>query len=398
MLAYARSGQLSPVARLRTVRRPIVVRDAEGVRLLEVADDEVSVLGDHGRVAARFRELEVEFTDEAAPEIVDATVYLLREAGAGDPDADSKYIHVMGLRARQAPDVSVEPLSPRPTAAELIRGALAAAVAELIRHDAVTRLDEDPEGVHQMRVATRRLRSYLRTFRPMVERPWADGLRDELAWLGAALGATRDADVLLDRLTDRIDASPNPEAAAPLRARLRTERDLAYATLLDDLRSERYLGLLDALVEAQRAPAFGPDAFVPAEHMLETLERDWAILRKRVKRSGRHPADDELHRIRVLAKRCRYGAEAIEPVIGEQARDGGRAAAGLQGILGERHDAIVFRNWLHDTAVDTTDVAMAFAAGEFAGEELIGLQRSRGDWWKRWKRFAKVPSPTGWRS
>ena len=132
-LAYARSGQLSPVARLRTVRRPIVVRDAEGVRLLEVADDEVSVLGDHGRVAARFRELEVEFTDEAAPEIVDATVYLLREAGAGDPDADSKYIHVMGLRARQAPDVSVEPLSPRPTAAELIRSALAAAVAELVR-------------------------------------------------------------------------------------------------------------------------------------------------------------------------------------------------------------------------------------------------------------------------
>jgi CHAD domain-containing protein len=132
--------------------------------------------------------------------------------------------------------------------------------------------------------------------------------------------------------------------------------------------------------------------------MLETLERDWAILRKRVKRSGRHPADDELHRIRVLAKRCRYGAEAIEPVIGEQARDGGRAAAGLQGILGQRHDAIVFRTWLHDTAVDTTDVAMAFAAGEFAGEELIGLQRSRGDWWKRWKRFAKVPSPTRWRS
>jgi CHAD domain-containing protein len=374
-----------------------VIHDADGDRLLEVDDDEVSVLGDHGRVNARFRELEVEFTDHAPADLVDATVYLLRAAGAGDPDAASKYIHVLGPRAAQASDVSVEPLSARPTAAEVIRNALTRSVHELIAHDAVTRTDEDVEGVHQMRVATRRIRSYLRTFRSLVEPQWAQALRDELARLGDALGATRDADVMLVRLQARIDGSPNPEEAAALLASLRGQRARALDALLEDLRGDRYLRLLESLVEAQRAPAFTSEAFEPADRLLETLDADWTALRKRVKRSGKHPADEDLHRIRVLAKRCRYGAEVVEPAIGKPARTGARLAAGLQGVLGERHDAIVFRTWLHDQAIEGIDTATAFAAGEFAGEELVGLSQSRDDWREAWRRFSAARPPARWR-
>jgi inorganic triphosphatase YgiF len=395
--AYARTGPLVPAARLRTVRRRIVIDDADDRRLLEVDDDEVSVLGEHGRVAARFRELEVEFTDDAPADLVDATVYLLRAAGAGEPDAASKYIHVLGPRARQAEDVSVEPLSAHPTSAEVIRSALAVSVRHLIRHDAIARLDEDPEGVHQMRVATRRIRSHMRTFRSLVEQPWADTLRDELAWLGDALGATRDADVMLVRLQERTDASPNPGAAAPLRTMLQHQRAAAVATLLDDLRSDRYLELLESLVEAQRSPAFTDQALAPADQLLDTLQADWSALRKRVKRSGKHPADDQLHRIRVLAKRCRYAADVVEPVVGKAARTGARLAADLQGVLGERHDAIVFRTWLHDQAVVAADADTAFAAGEFAGEELVGLQHSRDAWRARWRKFDTGRDPARWR-
>jgi CHAD domain-containing protein/RNase P/RNase MRP subunit p29 len=397
VLAYVRTARLAPAARLRTVRRRILLDDLEGVRLLEVDDDEVSVLGEHGRVVARFRELEVEFTDDAPSGLVDATVYLLRTAGTDGPDATSKYVHVLGPRARQAPDVTVEPLTTKPTAGEIVRHALSESVASLLRHDAIVRLDEDTEGVHQMRVATRRLRSNLRTFRPLVDRAWEAPIRDELAWLGTLLGATRDADVLLERLLGRIAASPNPDEASALVDRLRTQRAAAVETLRAALRGERYLQLLDTLVAAAREPMLSDDAQEPAERLLAALQEDWDRLHKRVKRSTKHPRDDQLHRIRMLAKRCRYGAEALEPLVGKDARAVARASERLQGVLGERHDAIVFRTWLHDQALAMGDPTSAFAAGEFAGEELVGLVRSRDEWRPAWRRFAATREPVGWR-
>jgi hypothetical protein len=163
------------------------------------------------------------------------------------------------------------------------------------------------------------------------------------------------------------------------------------------MRSDRYVALLDALVEAQRAPRFTDAAFGPAERLLEPLQANWASLHRRIERSGKHPSEDALHRVRVHAKRCRYGAELLEPVIGKPARDGARAAAKLQSVLGERHDAIVFRTWLHDRAVESTNTAAAFAAGEFAGEELVGLRSTARDWRKAYKRFAAVREPSRWR-
>lgn len=397
VLAYVRTGRITHAARLRTVRRRILLDDPDGTRLLEVDDDEVSVLGEHGRVVARFRELEVEFTDAAPTALVDATVYLLRAAGADGLEATSKYVHVLGPRARQAPDVTVEALTDRPSAGEVVRHALSASVDMLFRHDAVARLDEDPEGVHQMRVAARRLRSNLRTFRPLVDPDWETELRDELAWLGDLLGATRDADVMVARLQMRIAASPNPDDAAPLASRLDSQRAASVDRLRAELRGERYLALLDTLVDAARQPRLTDDALEPAERLLEALQDDWKGLRKRVKRSAKHPADADLHRIRVLAKRCRYGAEALEPLVGKDARAAARAAERLQGVLGERHDAIVFRTWLHDEALAIADPVTAFAAGEFAGEELVGLVRSRDDWRPAWRRFAAVREPARWR-
>ena len=86
------------------------------------------------------------------------------------------------------------------TAAEVIRAAITDSVLQLLAADPIVRLDEDIEGVHQMRVATRRLRSYLRTFAAFTYPEWNGSLREELGWLGQILGVDRDADVLLERL------------------------------------------------------------------------------------------------------------------------------------------------------------------------------------------------------
>src|SRR5438105_15341635 len=98
---------------------------------------------------------------------------------------------------------SVGPVTPTGGVATVIRDALDASVQRLLLADPIARVGEDPEGVHQARVATRRLRSDLRTFAPLLDPAWVTSLRDELRWLGAELGGAREAEVLLGHLRNR---------------------------------------------------------------------------------------------------------------------------------------------------------------------------------------------------
>ncbi len=91
-----------------------------------------------------------------------------------------------GAGVAGSPEIAVDDVGRHATAAEVVRHALAASTVRLIRHDAGVRLGSDPEAVHQARVAVRRLRSDLRTFRPLAIREWSDRLRDELRWIGAS--------------------------------------------------------------------------------------------------------------------------------------------------------------------------------------------------------------------
>src|SRR5262249_55609291 len=86
-----------------------------------------------------------------------------------------------------------------------LRAYVSAQFDELLRFDPGVRAGDDADAVHDMRVAVRRLRSALRTFKPMLAEQWVDSLRDELDWLAALLGAVRDLDVLRENL--RRDAA-----------------------------------------------------------------------------------------------------------------------------------------------------------------------------------------------
>ncbi|MEX2100652.1 MAG: CHAD domain-containing protein, partial [Acidimicrobiia bacterium] len=202
--ALIRRAPLAPVARLTTRRERIVLRDARGEKVGEVVDDEVSVL-DGARLMARFRELEVEIEPEAPAGIAVSVATQLRAAGAGLPHMIPKVVRALGPRALEAPDVAPVGKLPRDaTAAEIAHAAVAETVGRLIAHDPGVRTGEDPEDVHKMRVATRRLRSDLRTFRPVVDEEWSEPVRAELEWIGGLLGGVRDTEVLLDRLDTRL--------------------------------------------------------------------------------------------------------------------------------------------------------------------------------------------------
>src|SRR5215211_7876434 len=333
--AFVRTGQLSPVVRMRTVRRPVELREPAGSRLAELADDDVQVL-DGRRITARFRELEVELDEDADDDLLEQVVDRLLEAGAQAAEPTPKYLRALGGRERVlGPEIVPPELDDDATVEALLHHDLASGTLRLFRHEAGVRTGEDPEAVHQARVATRRLRSTLRTFSSLLDPDWTDRLRDELKWLADLLGQVRDTDVLLERFNE--------------------------------------------------PPALLPGADRPAAQVMPPLvAKPWKRLRKQVRKAGDDPPDDQLHQIRIRAKRARYAAEAVEPVIGQPAEDYADAVADLQSVLGDHQDAVVGEAWLREAAGSARrDVALV--AGLLIAAERASAADTRERWRAVWK-------------
>jgi CHAD domain-containing protein len=267
--AQARTARLVPVAKLLTERHRVELRDGDGRKLGEVDDDVVSVM-DGRRLAARFRQVELEVTDAAPPELLDEVLQALTVAGAIAGDDRPKVVRAIGPRASLGPDVVVPALDSQSTVATVVSAAIASGVTRIIRHDPGVRLGDDPEHVHQARVGTRRLRSDLRTFWRLLDPEWAGPVRTELGWLAALLGGVRDADVLTGRLRSQIRSlgGVDAKAAAALLRRLAIEREEARVCLLEALDSARYLALLENLAVAAARPPLarnGSDAGAPLD-------------------------------------------------------------------------------------------------------------------------------------
>jgi CHAD domain-containing protein len=289
-------------------------------------------------------------------------------------------------------------LPPDAAVVDVVRNALAASVIRLVRADAGVRLGEDPEAVHQARVAARRLRSDLRTFRPLLDRSWAGSLREELSWLGGSLGAVRDLDVLAGRLETEVATLPIQDRPAGERlvGRLRAVRSATRERMLVDLRSPRYVALLDALVAAASQPGVLDEAAdLPARDAMGSLmARPLGHLRRACEAIDRRSPDEVVHAARIRAKRARYAADAVAPVFGKEARSFVRAAGKLQDRLGEHQDAVVAAAWLRETA--GTYPSTAFVAGLLAAREEEARLRARTSWRPLWKAVRRK-EPRSWR-
>lgn len=387
--AFSRTASLVPIAHVGTLRTPTLLLLPDGTPVAEVVDDDVTVRTD-GVVSGRFREVEVELDEGCPHDLADAVERRLRSAGAGVAAALAKHLRALGYSASPDREIVVPELPAKPSAGDVIRRAIASAVERLILHDAVVRLDTDPEGVHQARVSTRRLRSDLRTFAPLLDPDWVAATRDELRWLGDVLGGARDTDVLLDRLRARVEDLPEaeqPGGAVILDALTLSDKE-AHAAVLDAMRSDRYALVLEELVAAALDPPLTPAADAPAAEVMPALARGPArALRKAVKRAGDDPPDEVLHAIRIRAKRARYAAEAVAPAVGKEATRYAELAAELQGLLGEHQDAVVAGTWLREWAASSASADAAFAAGTIAGLERAEAADLRRGWRKVWRRL-----------
>jgi len=250
-------------------------------------------------------------------------------------------------------------------------------------------------------VASRRLRSDLKTFRPVLDPKWLEHTTADLKWLGERLGQVRDADVLARRFG--ADAGiPADAGYDALRGRLGEGRRRATEQLTDALNSDRYLSLLDRLsAAAQTPPIYGsghtrdPKAEDLARDLLpELVAEQWKRLRRRVHKAGRTPSDRQLHRIRIASKQLRYAAEAAAAVLGKPARRTARRAEELQSVLGEHHDAVAAVQWLERAARNGSG-SLGFTAGLLAADERRQQRHLRHRWQAAWAGVATKKS-TRW--
>jgi CHAD domain-containing protein len=230
-----------------------------------------------------------------------------------------------------------------------------------------------------MRVATRRLRSALRTYRKVVDRDATQPLIDELKWLAGELGVARDQEVLAERLSDAVDALPVTLVLGPVRARLRAWSVAAAAeareTVIAALDSDRYLALLASLDTLRHEPpllkaASRAPKTVIAKAVLKEYDRLAVRVDKALALHPGHERDLALHDARKAAKRARYAAEVAQPALGKPAKRFAKGMKAVQKVLGDHQDSVVAREALRDLAIKAhTAGESAFTWGLLHGRE-----------------------------
>jgi CHAD domain-containing protein len=364
--AHERHDQVAPVAELRTRRHGSLVT-RNGVSA-EVTVDEVAAM-DAQRVTGEFVEIEIELR-EGEPAGLGRIAKELERAGARENDQTPKLFRVLEVMPR--PRTPKQPF-------EALRALLREQLDQILAHDPGTRLGDDPESLHDMRVAVRRSRALLRAGSPLIATD-TQPLSTELQWLGAVLGDVRDLDVLLAHLRGEaatLDPADRAAAGRLLRA-LERQRTRMRRVLLKALDGARYTTVLDRFEETlETLEPTGSSA------SLEQLaQREFKKLRRAVNALGDDPADQQLHDLRKRGKRTRYAHE----LAGSKAVV--RRAKSFQDVLGAHQDSVVAEERLralsHEAPAD-----QALAAGLLVQRERAHRNEARASWPRAWRQLER---------
>jgi CHAD domain-containing protein len=405
--AIVGARRLREVLQVRTRRRPFALR-VGGTDVAEVALDDTMIVVGNGQRPMQLRRVEVEVQPDWL-EALEPIVEQLRLTCGLQPARLSKFeagLLALGEEIPGTPELGPTEVSATSTMGDVAFAALRRQLAVLRAKEPGTRLGEDPEELHDMRVATRRLRAAFSLFEGVLP-VRAQVFREELGWLARLLGAVRDLDVQLENLAamsfsdaDLALASEHHgrDPLAELSALLEREREAARADMLQGLDSVRWDRLAKGLtVMAQQGPArrslatrepavIGLPALVLARHEKVTKAA------KRAKRSG---VVTDFHALRIRCKRLRYALEFSSDVYGGRTSRFVRSLAVLQGELGEMQDAEVASLQLAALATGDTylPAATIFAMGgvserhrrevnRFLKRLPDELSRTRGKEWR----------------
>lgn len=212
--------------------------------------------------------------------------------------------------------------------------------------------------VRQTRVALRRIRSNLRTYRLAFDPVWSTSLRAELAWYGERLGGWRDLLVLRDMLALHGPLLVDPVDLQPILDTVGRSITEATSRVAEAGGGERHARLVEQMQLLWDRPHFTHTGTRPAAELMPSLlHRAWLDVRGAGRTARKDATEHHLHKLRIRVKGLRHGCETVALVVGDPAKRTARAAESLQSRLGDLHDATVSIGWLHSLAEDRPELA-----------------------------------------
>lgn len=270
-------------------------------------------------------------------------------------------------------------LSADDTAGPAARAVIAFHLRMFLREEAGARAGEI-EPVHQLRVATRRLRATLRLFAPVLPASALAAIGTDLAWLGREIGGVRDLDVLADAVKTRARRVPPAlrRALEPLEDAIRERRVVTHGRLLEALDGPRRRALLTRLSALSIAPPKEPQPVRLgdlAPDLIAPVRRTMLDAGRRL--DGKRPDAESLHQLRVRVKRLRYALETLRGLGGKKVVKTLRHLERLQDFLGAHQDAVTQVAWLRAWAETAAAPAPTVLAAGALVQELTRRARRR---------------------
>lgn len=338
-------------------RRSIYGLELDGSEVGEIALDETTIPLENGAEPVRLRRVEVEVGPEEVSRL-EPFVEKLREECRLSPAVASKY--ESGLFARDLAPPDPPEFGPTGIDDSLSTGEVAFRVLReqfgvFLFHEPGTRIGEKAEELHDMRVATRRMRAAMKVFEKALP-VRTQKFRDEFKWVAGTLGEVRDLDVQLERLDLWVAeaAERDREPLEALRAVLQEQREKQRRAMLRALDSRRYARLVESFGEflrrgpSRRAQASRQPILASGPNLVRKPYRKFRKLGDPLTQAS--PAES-YHELRKKGKRLRYALEFLSDIYGEPAEDLVKALKRLQDVLRDHQDAEVATSYLRELAV-----------------------------------------------
>lgn len=362
--SFFRKQEAVQLGKLRTRRKGVHIRK-DGQVLAEVVLDSVALIRDK-TVVHSFQEVEVELQEGTAAQLKPIRKILLH-AGAEEKPLQPKIFQALQLSYPLTVEFSDSSAPP----SDHIRERLHSQYLQMLQNDPGTRLGRDSEALHQMRVATRRMRAIIRAVSSFLAPEWTEQVRQELGWIGSLLGEVRDWDVLFEFFRQNFHdfSSPEQRSYQTILKNFEDQRSVARAKLLEGLRSDRYLNLLNHFEDSLNHLPFQPTPLTLTEIARTAFHKvqDFANTSDSLFRKF------ELHHTRRLLKRTRYAVELAEPFLGKRAKRFIQQAKVAQDLLGRHQDAVVAEQRLLAFKQHSRGTGIAYVTGLMV-ERLRNLQ------------------------
>ena len=395
--AVAGGHSLRPLFEVRTRRQRFAIRsEAESEALGEIALDESVILRHDGATTASCQRVEVEVLGERRQKPLQKFVALLGADCGLEKAPQSKYelgLTSVGLAPATAPQLAPLEVDKSMRASEVALARLRKLFTIWFTHEPGARLGDDPERLHDLRTATRRIDATLGLFAEYLPRTLARS-RQKVKSLLSVFGAVRDFDVQLGELAQfsRQLSESDRSALEPLRRHLESGRAKARSQMLRSLDSNSTRKWLDdsmtRLAQPSSSPASRDDALALAVAP-DMVDGCFRKLQKAFRRLNEDSSWEDYHAARSRAKKLRYAIESVAPIYGRPAERMLRRVRRLQDELGNQQDAHVIEerllNLASTPAIDLPPRTL-FLMGRFAQQCAGTGADARKRLGKRWRK------------